>query len=84
MLPEDPYMGGCQHYGPFLDPYYNAAPNFEGTQKGAKILTTTHIILWYLPSRSTLQSPHENKPRWEFPELRRTLFWGPYNKDPTI
>ena len=21
------YMGGCQHYGPFLAPYYNTAPN---------------------------------------------------------
>ena len=21
------YMGGCQNYGPFLDPYYNAPPN---------------------------------------------------------
>ena len=21
------YMGGCQDYGPFLDPYYNTAPN---------------------------------------------------------
>ena len=21
---------------------------------------------------------------WEFPELGGTLFWGPYNKDPTI
>ena len=20
-------VGGCQHYGPFLDPYYNTAPN---------------------------------------------------------
>ena len=20
--------GGCQNYGPFLDPYYNTAPNF--------------------------------------------------------
>ena len=20
------YMGGCQNYGPFLDPYYNTAP----------------------------------------------------------
>ena len=20
------YMGGCQDYGPFLDPYYNTAP----------------------------------------------------------
>ena len=23
-------------------------------------------------------------PIWEFPEIRGTLFWGPYNKDPTI
>ena len=21
------HMGGCQNYGPFLDPYYNTAPN---------------------------------------------------------
>ena len=21
------YMGGGQNYGPFLDPYYNTAPN---------------------------------------------------------
>ena len=21
---------------------------------------------------------------WEFPKIRATLFWGPYNKDPTI
>ena len=21
---------------------------------------------------------------WEFPKSRGTLFWGPYNKDPTI
>ena len=27
-------MGGCENYGPFLDPYYNTAPNTEGTQKG--------------------------------------------------
>ena len=28
---------------------------------------------------------HE-KPRrmWEFPKIRGTLFWGPYNKDPII
>ena len=36
-------MGGCQNYGPFLDPYYNTAPNISGTQKGTIILTTTHI-----------------------------------------
>ena len=23
-------------------------------------------------------------PKWEFPKIRGTLFWGPYNKDPTI
>ena len=21
------YIGGCQNYGPFLDPYYDTAPN---------------------------------------------------------
>ena len=21
---------------------------------------------------------------WDFPKIRATLFWGPYNKDPTI
>ena len=21
---------------------------------------------------------------WEFPRIRGTVFWGPYNKDPTI
>ena len=21
---------------------------------------------------------------WEFPKMRGTLFWGPYNQDPTI
>ena len=25
---------GCRNYGPFLDPYYNMAPNIQGTQKG--------------------------------------------------
>ena len=27
------YMGGCQNYGSFLDPYYNTAPNISGTPK---------------------------------------------------
>ena len=35
------YMGGFQDYDPFLDPYYNTAPNIKGTQKGTIILTTT-------------------------------------------
>ena len=34
------YMGGCQNYGPFLDPYYNTAPNIWGTQKRTMILAT--------------------------------------------
>ena len=25
--PKRGYMGGCQNYGPFLDPYSNTAPN---------------------------------------------------------
>ena len=37
------YMGGCQNYGPFLDPYYNKAPNISGTQEGTIILATTHM-----------------------------------------
>ena len=41
-----PYMGGCQNYGPFLDPYYNTAPNIWGTQKGTIILTTTHLLMF--------------------------------------
>ena len=23
---DDPHMGGCQIYGPFVDPYYNTPP----------------------------------------------------------
>ena len=37
-------MGGCQNYGPFLDPYYNAAPNIWG-QKRTIILTTIPVNL---------------------------------------
>ena len=35
-------MGGCQNYGPFLDPYYLI---FRVPKKGIIILTTTHIGL---------------------------------------
>ena len=31
--------------------YYNMAPNIYGTQKGAIILTTTHIEVWSLAFR---------------------------------
>ena len=35
--------GGCQNYGPFLDPHYNTAPNLQslGYPKGNIILTIT-------------------------------------------
>ena len=36
------HVGGCQNYA-ILEPYYNTAPNIYGTQKGTRILTTTHI-----------------------------------------
>ena len=28
--------------------------------------------------------PQVPTPKWEFPKIRGTLFWGPYNKDSTI
>ena len=28
--------------------------------------------------------PQEAIQMWEFPKIRGTLFWGPYDKDPTI
>ena len=37
-------MGGCQNYHPLWDPYYNTAPDIQGTQKGTIILTTTRMI----------------------------------------
>ena len=39
-------VGGCQNYGPFLDPYYSTAPNIWGTQKWTIILTTAHVTSW--------------------------------------
>ena len=32
---------------------------------------------------SGLAHPHPTA-EWEFPKIRGTSFWGPYNKDPTI
>ena len=29
------YIGVCQNYGPFLDPYNSTAPNIQGTPKGS-------------------------------------------------
>ena len=31
-----------------------------------------------------LEQGHVEKPTWEFPKIRCTLFWHPYNKDPLI
>ena len=28
--------------------------------------------------------PLRPKEKWEFPKIRGTLFWGPYNRDPAI
>ena len=36
------------------------------------------------PENLTQQITGAQTPVWEFPEIRGTLFWGPYNKDPTI
>ena len=36
-------MGSCQNYGPFLDPYYNTAPNKYGTLRGTIILITIQM-----------------------------------------
>ena len=36
-------MGGCQNYGPFLDTLNIRCRIIIGIQKGAIILTTTHI-----------------------------------------
>ena len=30
------------------------------------------------------RSPSDSWHMWEFPKIRGTLFWGPYNKDPTV
>ena len=38
-------MGSCQNYGPFLGTLNNRCRTIIGTQKGAIILTTTHIFL---------------------------------------
>ena len=38
------YMGGCQNYGPFLGTLNIRGRIIIGTQKGATILTTTHIV----------------------------------------
>ena len=43
---KDSHVGGCQNYGPFLDPYYNTAPDIQGTLQVTIILTTTHVLFF--------------------------------------
>ena len=34
--------------------------------------------------RAVNKNPGKVEKTWEFPKIRDTLFWGPYNKDPTV
>ena len=72
------HMGGYQTYGPFLDPYYNTAPNIWGTRKGTIILTTTHMYsrayARLRPAGQTLREPYSRSisiKDLECPELNR-------------
>ena len=38
---------------------------------------------WRKQTYAGLSDPRPSL-KWEFPKIRGTLFWGPYNKDPTI
>ena len=64
-------MGGCQNYGPFLGPCYDAAPS-KGIQKGTIILTTTHMIFCGLSKdfrakqRSVPTARSKPSGTWEF------------------
>ena len=53
------YVGGCQNYGPFLDPCYNTAPTIWGIQKGTIILTATHVWVLY---KDYYKDPVSNSP----------------------
>ena len=44
-LHSEPYMGGCQNYGPFLGSLNNRCRIIIGPKTGTIILTTTHIAL---------------------------------------
>ena len=40
----NPYMGGCQNYGPFVGALHIRCRTIIGIQKGTILLTTTHMI----------------------------------------
>ena len=46
----------------------------------------THLLIRVLATGPCAhrQDTDNFKFRWGFPKIRGTLFWGPYNKDPTI
>ena len=49
-------------------------------------MARTHIGGLIAPHVTTHEPPQVGflGSRWEFPKNRGTLFWGPYNRDPTI
>ena len=67
-------MGGCQNYVPFLDPYYNTAPNIEGTQEGIIILTVTHMEPPKWPCKD--QCPLELRLRWHLSPEAQLPVWA--------
>ena len=80
---------------PFLGTLNNKCRAIFGTQKRTIILTTTHVIRVQLVNTLHVDTGLEEQSYricettngiliWEFPKIRGTLFWGPYNKDPTI
>ena len=66
---------------------------FEGSGLGISYRADLQSLK-YTPNPRVQPELRESKPRsplslakpftWEFPKIRGTLFWGPYNKDPTI
>ena len=42
-----------------------------------------HTLAQQVPDRKSF-SPDAHLLIWEFPKIRGTLFWDPYNKEPTI
>ena len=65
-------MDGCQNQGPFLGPYYNTAPNIQGTQKGTLILTTTHMC----PKRQGVKCGQGDLQTWEELEVDTSWVYG--------
>ena len=53
IYPKGPYsyMGGCQHYGPFLGTLNMRCRIIIGIQKGTIVLTTTHIMYTWVPKK---------------------------------